>query len=467
METKKIYINESDIRENEIISYCNDSIIRIGKFKPFAIPYEINPTSEHNFETCEKCLKDIEYITQKLKARGFPLCCDWHKNLTKRADFNIDDFANVPEMTAKKIKYTIRHIIDNIEKDDYVDDIGEYIEYAIQSFGQMPEGCGSPLYIDVYCSYIGSYIKEMQLPDSKKAKLEDILKTYTQPKKHEDILQTDINILISTYEKWRSLFPFEISYFANLREKFKKEFPVIKSVEKTNRYSNVVWAIPHTKNSLLDVLFKITDKLICEINSCVLYDKGQLTDTAKIKLELIISARKMKLKEGYANKSATEYERFRKIIKDWLTDEQKFLKEVAECLKEQAALPSPKNKDKPDLDSKTDYEIRRENLTAIYNFYIDEKIISENDISELEFMNYLSNANYKIILEKAKQKRAKEKALYMIYYLTNNKYDWGFNANWYKDTAKSINASKSECSGARIEPDWRKIGINIKDPNKN
>lgn len=97
----------------------------------------------------------------------------------------------------------------------------------------------------------------------------------------------------------------------------------------------------HTKSSLIDVLLDLTNKLLTQINTATLYEKGLLTEPQKIKLELVLNERKMKLKQGYVNSSKDEEQRYRKILKEWFADEKRFIDEITSIVK--ALPPQPIN----------------------------------------------------------------------------------------------------------------------------
>ena len=104
----------------------------------------------------------------------------------------------------------------------------------------------------------------------------------------------------------------------------------------TNKYTGIAKAKMHTKGSLIDVLLNLTNNLLTQINTTTLYEKGLLTEPQKIKLELVLNERKMKLKQGYVNSSKDEEQRYRKILKEWFADEKRFIDEVTPIVK---ALP--------------------------------------------------------------------------------------------------------------------------------
>lgn len=66
-----------------------------------------------------------------------------------------------------------------------------------------------------------------------------------------------------------------------------------------------------------------------------------MTEPQKIKLELVLNERKMKLKQGYVNSSQNEEHRYRKILKEWFVDEKRFIDEVTPLVK--ALPPQPIN----------------------------------------------------------------------------------------------------------------------------
>ena len=53
-------------------------------------------------------------------------------------------------MSADKVIYCYQHILNNQDKDNWKQDITNYLEYAIESFGNFPEGCGIPLFLQEF-----------------------------------------------------------------------------------------------------------------------------------------------------------------------------------------------------------------------------------------------------------------------------------------------------------------------------
>ncbi len=304
-------------------------------------PKETQPTTgEHDLSTCESCQNTRKEIAKRLtdafngnkQKPGFPFCCSYHSNLTKVKEFNRASFISVPEMVADKIIYTNQHIINNHEKENYYKDITDYIDYTVESFGQMPNGCGEPLYLSVYFSVITDFITQNKISKERKNRILEYLKALQTPQINSN--NTDLNILVKTYERWLKTFPFEISFFSQLKPYFEKRLLILNGKPEYNPYSKTSKMKIHTKSSLIDTLLNLTNDLLTQLNTSTLYKNGLLTEPNKIKLELILNERKMKLKQGYVNNSKDEETQYRKILKEWFADEKRFIDEVTPLLKD-------------------------------------------------------------------------------------------------------------------------------------
>ena len=333
------------VKDLKPIEFCGKPVMwQMDINGAFEKPFETQPAEgEHDFNTCEGCQKTLKELIKRLTekfegnhkdgAKPFPFCCTHHSELTKLKEFNRADFISVPEMVARKIIYTNSHIKNNHQSENYYKDITDYIEYTVESFGQMP-GNAEPLYLSDYFFYITDLLeRNTEVEKGRKNRLLEFLKAYRTP---TETPKTDFNILLGTYQKWFKVFPFEISFFANLKPHFEKQLPILNGKPETNKYTGIVKAKMHTKGSLIDVLLNLTNNLLTQINTTTLYEKGLLTEPQKIKLELVLNERKMKLKQGYVNSSKNEEQRYRKILKEWFADEKRFIDEVTPIVK---ALP--------------------------------------------------------------------------------------------------------------------------------
>lgn len=374
------------VKDLKPIEFCGKPVIwQMDINGAFEKPIETHPTEgEHNFNTCEGCQKTLKELIKRLTekfegshkdgAKPFPFCCTHHSELTKLKEFNRADFVGVPEMVARKIIYTNSHIKNNHQSETYYKDITDYIDYTVESFGQMPST--EPLYLSDYFLYITDLLEQnKEVEKGRKNRLLEFLKAYRTP---TETPKTDFNILLETYQKWLKVFPFEISFFATLKPHFEKQLPILNGKPETNKYSGIAKVKMHTKGSLIDVLLNLTNNLLTQINTTTLYEKGLLTEPQKIKLELVLNERKMKLKQGYVNSSKDEEQRYRKILKEWFADEKRFIDEVTPIVK---ALP-------PQPIIKSPFSVLE---WATIFYYADEtKLLSESRLIKTRLEQFMS-----------------------------------------------------------------------------
>lgn len=377
------------VKDLKPIEFCGKPVMwQMDINGAFEKPFETQPTEgEHDFNTCEGCQKTLKELIKRLTekfegshkdgAKPFPFCCTHHSELTKLKEFNRADFVGVPEMVARKIIYTNSHIKNNHQSETYYKDITDYIDYTIESFGQMP-GNAEPLYLSDYFFYITDLLeRNTEVEKGRKNRLLEFLKAYRTP---TETPKTDFNILLGTYQKWLKVFPFEISFFATLKPHFEKQLPILNGKPETNKYTGIAKAKMHTKGSLIDVLLNLTNNLLTQINTTTLYEKGLLTEPQKIKLELVLNERKMKLKQGYVNSSKDEEQRYRKILKEWFADEKRFIDEVTPIVK---ALPPQLIKTKADL--------LKEQLSQ-YGFFELEKVKTLSEQSKVSIIEKIAES---------------------------------------------------------------------------
>ena len=377
------------VKDLKPIEFCGKPVMWQMEINgAFEKPLETQPTEgEHDFTTCEDCQKTLKELIKRLTkkfegshkdgAKPFPFCCTHHSELTKLKEFNRADFISVPEMVARKIIYTNSHIINNHQSETYYKDITDYIDYTVESFGQMP-GNAEPLYLRDYFFYItNSLERNPEVEKGRKNRLLEFLKAYRTP---TETPKTDFNILLGTYQKWLKVFPFEISFFSTLKPHFEKQLPILNGKPEINKYTGNAKVKMHTKGSLIDVLLNLTNNLLTQINTTTLYEKGLLTEPQKIKLELVLNERKMKLKQGYVNSSKDEEQRYRKILKEWFADEKRFIDEVTPIVK--ALPPQP---------IKTKADILKEQLSQ-YGFFELEKVKTLSEQSKVSIIEKIAES---------------------------------------------------------------------------
>lgn len=313
----------------EKIKFCNSEIFAL-KGSAFEYPFQTFPIEgEHDYKTCVHCQETWQNVYKEAKKKfdRFPLCCDGHKKFAKQVKFDRAKFGDVPKSVADKVIFTIQHITNNVANPERILDISQYIDYTIASFGQMPKDCGEPIFLGHYMRIIGDAIDlhKKDFPENTK----ELHKHFRTHFETSNVSDHDFRELLKIYEKWLEIFPFEISLFRGLKEKFQKEIPLLSKPAQYNPYLQMSYGKMQTKEDLVEVLLNKTNSLFTIINSSVLYEKGQLSNSDQLKLELILNSRKLKLSEGYYSKIKDEIsEKFRRIVRDWYEDEKRFIEDI-------------------------------------------------------------------------------------------------------------------------------------------
>lgn len=355
MEDRKVnfYVNNE-----QKTSYLGRDYLQYD-FRIYEVPFPIIQTEgEHNLKSCDGCKKSHQGLLEHVKGmlKDFPDCCKFHKGLNDLKEFKKSDFKGVDKQVADKIFFVYHHIINHLESEDWYVNITDYIEYAQESFGKMPKDCGEPFQYsrfittlqDLLEGFSNEYSGELDLVLAKTRvnKIKGFLIPLNEKNINEDF---DLNVLLGTYEKWYNLFPFDLSYFEHLQQKFKNIIPIQKGTGHYNKYLKNTKIEVHTKESLSVVLLEITHNILQSINGLVLLEKGELNNADKIALELLKENRKLELKELSLLPNQSKQD-FIKVLKSWFKGEKTFIRELKPILeradnKKQANLNRPNRTD--------------------------------------------------------------------------------------------------------------------------
>lgn len=301
--------------------------------------FETQPLDGFSFQPgfpycCENHKSLLKIGEEKFQA--FPNCCEAHKNLLKARWFSKDDYSYMPLKFVTALTYTWHCITKNIGNENWYKEITDYIEYTKSSFGQFPDGHGSPIGLDLYLYNLQKNLEAAtDIPLPKRERLLTFIKNYY--KQESQIEQTDLNLLISKYKEWLKIFPFEIPFFKSLKPYFEKQIPILSGKGETNIYTGISGFKLTSKNELIGFLTATTLKIIQEINSLQLYNNGLLSNPFELQRQVIISRRKLEIEE--LNKAAwTDRKEYIKLLKKWLTGEKKFLSEITPLIQKDHSI---------------------------------------------------------------------------------------------------------------------------------
>lgn len=291
----------------------------------FEIPPPENYAAPKNFPSCCE-FHQTTYTNTLNWFERFPDCCEPHRKLKSVEWFDKTNHKNIAHKTVTQLSYTEHIIKTRIDAVDWYDDITDYIEFSHSSFGQLPIGFGAAPGLKDYLGSLQHFLRETKVIDqSKLAKLSQFVNRYYDLPGKEKI---DFNILDTIYTNWLRIFPFDISYFRELKIHFEKRLPILKGQPSTNRYSGVTKIRVRTESDLVEWLVDTTKQLLKSIKSQTLIDRGVIDDANKHALELVSESHRINqeaLLSGYT-KGESEYV---KVLKRWIVNEKNYFKEIS------------------------------------------------------------------------------------------------------------------------------------------
>lgn len=314
----------------------------------------------------------------------FPLCCTEHKQLAKKLGFKNSQFEYLKTKVINQLSYTEFLIEKNIKNIDWYEDITDYIEFNLQSFGSPPIGQ------HIYFRRIEAQIKRnsFKMPPSKHKKLVSFINQIQKPgKKYHS---ADLDVLAEIYNKWFNSFPFELTFLANLKNHFSKHLPIVKEVLRTNRYSGHTAFVTHTEESMVELLIGLTNQILKLINTKELILKGHISDIEATRFELVCQEREIKSKKLFDDYTNQESE-YLATIKQWLTDEKEFFNDL-KTFDKKSIMPLVA-KPKPSKGATTSFKPKHgkeEKIKAIiYELHREFYLLNEDKCTQDDLMEVL------------------------------------------------------------------------------
>lgn len=233
--------------------------------KPFDVEGIKDVTLPQGFPNCCELHTDSFNQIQNWIQNNFPNCCEYHKesftgeNKNKLEHYNLN---NIPLKVWQNYYKTLEHIntVFNSNKEDWANDIFDYIQYCQLSFG-LPS-IGGHYYFTLLENSLKYNVEEVKtLTKIEREKLTGILKRFDKDKSDRLIAHTytkaDYSKLLQTYQKWYKTFPFTI--------KGLPKNPFIISKHRTNRYTKLKYYTPIGQRELLLLLFELTRTILSKL----------------------------------------------------------------------------------------------------------------------------------------------------------------------------------------------------------
>ncbi len=254
---------------------------------------------------------------------AFPFCCEYHSEIYSKTsawakEFLPEDEAlKLTRKTVNQVAYSEHYISTLINHEEWYELISNHIEYNVFSFGSI---VNSHEYLMTLLGYLSPNRKRFEY--NKAEKLSYLVFSWLK----NSMLGREVFLLRKTFELWFNTFPFDLSFFNELKDKYDLFFGMI----------NEDWE-DHTEDSFTEALSELTNTLITQINTYKLHLEGKLEDPIKLKLELVVSERKLEVEKGY--RRSMEEVGYRLMLREWIKDEKRFLDEIFHLVNSSNVVP--------------------------------------------------------------------------------------------------------------------------------
>lgn len=255
----------------------------------------------------------------------YPNCCDYHEEMSQQWWYKPDDFKDLRGKILTNLSYTEHHIEKRLHTDTWYEDIKAYIEYILESFGRP--GIGSGKYLQILEEILK--IENFGTFDFPKQKREKLLQYIKEEHNYSDKpkVNTDLNLLFETYQKWQSTFP-NLPYFQQIKQSEGK-FPMNLVLENPahNPYMGITKARVRSNQEFIDFLVSLTKKVLAGINTSELIKEGIISNANSYKFELLKATHEANQNELLGKYSEDESQ-YATIVHQWLKNEKVFFLEI-------------------------------------------------------------------------------------------------------------------------------------------
>lgn len=302
------------------------SDFEIKEFNTNPIDSYIEPD---RFPNCCEWHEDIYKQAQRIFDE-FPNCCPSHRNLIDQPWFNKIDYTYLPLKLVSTIAYSLHCIGANTNEPAWYKQITDYLDYTISSYGQFPEGFGSPLGLSQYISTIEQEVLYIdKLTDNQKYAILEFLEKFTV---HRQLKRApELNKLIGVYKQWIRIFPFEICSLGYLKPYYQSQIPIISKMNR-NMYSGEISNQIITNGELINNLSNITKSIIIHLNQLEEFKSSKRLDRQNTKIQLA-NAHHNLIQESVLQEELSD-KPYYKILDKWLLNEKKHINELEAILNE-------------------------------------------------------------------------------------------------------------------------------------
>ena len=362
-------------------------------------PYEI-PTPE-NFQFPKRYPYCCPFHKQLMKSNSawfkkFPNCCIRHRKNAKEWWFDKKNFKGLPKKIARSLDFTVHHLEHKVNESNWYEDFQDYFHFVLESFG-IP-AVGEDHFINSFRWYIKDAKNPKLLPEHRQQILIHLDNLYAEKNPVQSHEPTSLTALHEIYAKWLKVFPFELSYFKDLKSKASNLMWFMKGDTHYNQYTGTTKGSVHTNSSLIDSLINLTKTILSKVDSTKLLSSGEINDTGKHQIDLINEAHKLRQNQLLESFNKHEFV-YLKILDQWLANEKSYFENIIPLLTKSVEEKKKNEKDIEELKNQKKFSHQQ---IAIAYCALGVHIDSENALQILQ-----KHSNYKSI-KKLMQKRVRK-----------------------------------------------------------
>jgi hypothetical protein len=296
----------------------------------FLHPFKSSPLqgfdSDNAFQNSELFLNSITEDANEWFEK-FPDCCDQHKQLSEMGEFDKKKFDFIPNQILNNVKYFGYALETFIDKDGGINEIKDYLDYLIQSFGNPNIG-GHIFESNVIHFIENGSLRDKDFTDDQRL---EFLQHFEREKPRLDLDERDIESLYEVFQKWIVAIP-NIGKFEELKNQFKGKVPmdIFANESKTNKYTGTTLLKTRSKSELLEFLMNLTNDILKISQNEVSkenYNKNEF---------IIIAEERLRIKQNILlSKNTNEFEsNYLELIEQWLTMGIEFYQIINQVIQE-------------------------------------------------------------------------------------------------------------------------------------
>ncbi len=306
----------------------------------------------------------------------FPECCEFHKPLKNQKWFKKGKYTDFPVRLLNTLANVEACIEINIKKENWYKNITDYIELAMMSMGQLPAGFGSPMGLQLLTDNIKAWMNTQKfIPAKKRITIEKYIDNKTNSKSTDE--KFNLIELLTVYESWLKLFPFELPFFSSIKEDFYKSRPVIKGEIAINSYIGLAKGTLFKTKDFCEYLQKLTTLLLSQINTPELTKQYSLDEAIALEFEVSKQQHTLRQEKLYSE-IIKQNDVGISSINIWLDNEKLFVADFIKFLESK---------------SKLNKEIKMETVSHPIHF-IDQYLEEVQSLKVLVVERYFNDGGY-------------------------------------------------------------------------